>query len=113
MNAALPSQSARGARLFPATTRRDAARFMTTAGAVLLIGCAMPALCQSPATGSVEQGATPMDQMEMTNPQPAQPVFPAPARPQEWWSPFIYDTKFSAQLRTFYFNRDKFDNSRS
>jgi len=113
MNAALPSQSVRGARLFPAATRRDAARSMTTMGAVLLIGCATPALCQSPATGSVEQGATPMDQMEMTNPQPAQPVFTAPAKPQEWWSPFIHDTKFSAQLRTFYFNRDKFDNSRS
>ncbi len=80
---------------------------------MLLIGGVTPALGQAPATESVEQGATPMDQMEMANPQPGQPLVPAPAKPQEWWSSFINDSKFSAQLRTFYFNRDKFDNTRS
>jgi hypothetical protein len=39
-------------------------------------------------------------------------VFPAVA-PPEVKSPFILDSTFSAHLRTFYFNRDKYDNSRS
>jgi hypothetical protein len=94
-------------------SRWEAARCITTIVIMLMIGGITPALGQAPATESVEQGATRMDQMEMANPQPVQPLVPAPAKQPEWWSPFVNDSKFSAQLRTFYFNRDKFDNTRS
>jgi hypothetical protein len=77
---------------------------------MLLIGGVTPALGQVPGTEAVEQGATPMDQSNMANPQPEQNIFPAPAKSD---NPFIDDSKFSAQLRSFYFNRDKYDNSRS
>jgi hypothetical protein len=77
---------------------------------VLLVGGMNPALGQAQSGGSAEQGATPMDQIDMSNPQPGLTVIPAPAKPEEK-SPFIHDSKFSAQLRTFYLYRDKYDNS--
>jgi hypothetical protein len=79
---------------------------------VLLIGGVTPALGQAPSAESVEQGVTPMDKIDMGIPYPGQLVFPAIA-PPEVKSPFILDSTFSAHLRTFYFNRDKYDNSRS
>ena len=57
--------------------RRATAGFITTMTIALLIAAETPALGQAPATESVEQGATPLDQMEMANPQPAQPLVPA------------------------------------
>jgi hypothetical protein len=92
-------------------TRWEAARSIRTITVMLLIAGVTPALGQAPAE-SVEQGTTPMDQMEMANPQPGQTLIAPPAKPEER-SPFIHDSKFSAQLRTFYFNRDKYDPSRS
>ena len=91
--------------------RWQAARYITAMSFMLLVGAVRPVLGQSPTTESVEQGAKPMDQIDMASPQPGQAI-PPPAKPEER-SPFIHDSKFSAQLRTFYFNRDKYDPSRS
>jgi hypothetical protein len=76
---------------------------------MLLIGGLAPALGQTPST--VEQGATPMDRIDMANPQSGQTVFSTP-EPEEK-SPFIDDSKFSAQLRSFYLDRKKYNGSYS
>jgi len=52
----------------------------------------------------------PLDELSMANPQPALTV--PPSKKSEL-PPFFADTRFGAQLKTFYFNRDKFDPSRS
>jgi hypothetical protein len=77
-------------------------------GLMLLISS--PALGQAPS--SVEQGVTPMDRIDMANPQSGHTVFSAPTKPEER-SPFIHDSKFSAQLRSFYLDRKKYDGSYS
>ncbi len=79
---------------------------------MLLLGGATAAQGQEQPADSTDQKATPMDQMEMLEPQPGQALIPAPEGPAET-SPFIRDSKVSAQLRTFYFNRDKYDNTHS
>jgi len=79
---------------------------------LLLVGGMTPALGQVQSAGSAEQGATPMDQIDMSNPQPGNTLVPSPAKLEER-SPFIHDSKFSAQLRTFYFDRKKYDDSYS
>ena len=90
---------------------RSPARFAIGTGLWLLLGGVVPALGQVPPDPTVEQGATPIDQMEMSGPAPAL-VVPVPATPQTT-APFFRDAKFGGQVRTFYFNRDKFDNTRS
>ncbi len=104
-------QSARGTHSCRPVPLWGAEWSMTVMGLWLLIGGVTPALGQAPTIESVEQGATPMDHIDMSGSQPRQPVFPTLA--PEVKSPFIQDSKFDAQLRTFYFNRDKYDNSRS
>jgi len=54
-----------------------------------------------------EQGHTQIDQINLANPE-GELVSPEAARET---SPFFRDTKWSAQLRTFYFDRDKYDDS--
>ncbi len=93
-------------------SRSGAGRSITVMSLMLLIAGVTPALGQSPTIQSAEQGTTPMDQMDMRSSQPWLSVFPTLA-PPEVTSPFIRDSKFDAQLRTFYFNRDKYDNTRS
>jgi len=87
------------------------ARSLTLIGVALLFGATTSAFGQAPASGSVEQGATPMDQIDLGLPYPGQQVFSTP--PPEVKSPFIDDAKFDVHLRTFYFNRDQYTNSRS
>lgn len=48
----------------------------------------------------------------MANPESEREVFPPPATPEQR-SPFIRDTKFSAQLRSYYLDREKYDDSHS
>ena len=60
-----------------------------------------------PPDSSVEQGATEIDQTDLSGPQPEGLVVP------EDKSPFLRDSRFSAQLRTFYFDRDKMDDTTS
>jgi hypothetical protein len=77
-----------------------------------LVFIAELALAQGESTTSVEQGTTPMDQIGMTDRQLSQALVAAPEKPAEM-SPFIRDAKLSAQLRSFFFNREKFDGSHS
>ncbi len=77
-----------------------------------LVFSAETALAQGESILSVEQGATPMHQSDMANPQVGQALVAAPEKPEDI-SPFIHDARFSAQLRSFFFNREKFDGSHS
>ena len=70
------------------------------------------ALAREESSSSTEQGATPMHQSNMASPQPGLALVAAPEKPEDI-SPFIHDARFSAQLRSFYFNREKFDGSHS
>ena len=79
---------------------------------MVLVSGMTPALGQLQSGGSAEQGTTHMDQIDMSNPQSGQTLVPPPAKPEEK-SAFIHDSKFSGQLRTFYFDRKKFDDSYS
>lgn len=76
----------------------------------LLAGSMTSALGQQLPAESAEQGATPMDQVDLANPQPGQALDPAPVEPEKK-SPFFDDAKIGAQARTFYLYRDKYDNS--
>jgi len=99
------------ARSLPPVPRAVAGRLMAVMS-LLLAGGMTPALGQVDSGGTAEQGVTRMDQIDMSNPQPGLALVPPPPKPEEK-SPFIHDTKFGAQLRTFYFNRKKFDDSYS
>ena len=85
-----------------------------TVALVLMLGGIAPALGQAspdvPQTNSTEQGATEIDQIDLSNPEPMEPI--APSASQDTPA-FFRDSKFSAQLRSFYFDRDKYDNSTS
>ena len=91
--------------------RRAALTWSTLMGA-LLIGVVTPAMGADAPDDSVEQGATPVDRLEFSNPQGGQVVVPPPETEAQR-SPFFHDAKLSAQLRTYYFNREKFDSTRS
>src|SRR3982750_2413378 len=58
---------------------------------------------------STEQGSTEIDQSDLSGPNPEGVIAPL----EEEQSPFWRDSKFSAQLRTFYFDRDKYDGAES
>jgi len=81
---------------------------IATLSLFLLTGGASTVLGQQPPVEPVEQGHTPMDEVELANPQPGQPLVPVAPEKK---SPFIDDSKISAQARTFYLYRDKYDNS--
>jgi len=78
-------------------------------GLALLLGGIPPSLAQAQSAGPPAD-PTPMEQLNMANPEPTQAIAPANAPMKE---PFFDDTKISAQARTFYFNRDKYDDTRS
>lgn len=61
---------------------------------------------------STNPGATHMDQLDLTNQMPGQVLFPQ-TEPAKKPNPFIDDSKFSVQFRTYYFYRDKYDDSLS
>ena len=82
-------------------------------GLAVLAITPLPVLAQVGPATSFEQGTTHMDELELANPELLQKLFPAPARPEEEASPFFRDTKISAQARTYYFNGDKFNPTRS
>ena len=90
---------------------RGPARSLILMGIALVFGGMTAAFGQAPSPGSVEQGATPMDQIDLGLPYPGMQVFTTP--PPEVKTPFIDDAKFDVHLRTFYFNRDQYTNSRS
>jgi hypothetical protein len=88
-------------------TRRWSAAIL---GFILLVGAVASAFGQDRPDKSVEQGRTPMDDTDLSNEVPQQEVITE--KPKRRF-PFFDDTKLSAQLRIFYFNRDQFDNSTS
>ncbi|MGH8174183.1 MAG: OprD family outer membrane porin, partial [Rhodanobacteraceae bacterium] len=63
---------------------------------------------QQEIASSTEQGATDIDQTDLSGPQPDGVVTSS-----EETAPFWRDSRFSAQLRTFYFDRDKYDSTSS
>src|SRR5512146_1340616 len=109
--------------------RHASAWSATALGLALLIGASAPALGQQqPAQDqlaqdqlgpeqqpidisaeSTEQGHTEMDQLNLANPE-GELVAPSAAKET---APFFRDTKWNAQLRSFYFDRDKYDGSTS
>jgi len=87
-----------------------AAAHFALAGATLWIGIT-PALAQQPVEAESQYGYhAPLDELSLANPEPALTV---PQAKKEALPPFFADTRFGAQLKTFYFDRDKFDSSRS
>jgi len=74
--------------------------------------CTSTGLAQAPARSSGNQGTTSMDQIDLGNGLPGHLLFAPPEQPGERNS-FIHDSRYGAQLRSFYFNQDKYDNSRS
>ncbi|MBE0626178.1 MAG: outer membrane porin, OprD family [Burkholderiales bacterium] len=84
---------------------------------VLLAGGASPALGQAPAADSAEQGSIPMQKLDLAAPLDGQkqvsPAGAPVAKPPAEQSPFMRDSRFGGVVRTYYFNRDKFDSSRS
>jgi len=90
------------------------ARSLAAMSFVLLLGGMAPALGQGQgqSAGASGEGATPMDQLEMASPEPGHALMPPSAKPAEK-SPFLDDSKISAQMRTYFFDREKYDNSRS
>jgi hypothetical protein len=91
-------------------------RFLVTslvlsfAGVATALGQQLPAEDQQlSAEQTTEQGHTEMDQINLANPE-GELVAPEAAKET---SPFFRDTKWSAQLRSFYFDRDKYDGSES
>jgi hypothetical protein len=87
-----------------------AATRFALAAATLWIGTA-PTLAQQYIGAESRYGfQTPLDELSLANPAPALTV---PGAEKEELLPFFADTRFGVQLKTFYFNRDKFDPSRS
>ena len=82
-------------------------------GLTVLAITPVPVSAQVGSASLSEQGTTHMDELELANPELLQLLFRAPEKPEEEASPFFRDTKISAQARTYYFNRDKFNPARS
>jgi hypothetical protein len=82
------------------------------AGLISLVFLPDSALARGDSATSVEQGATPMHQIDMSSLQSGQPMAAEPGKPAGQ-SPFFEDARFNAQLRSFFFNREKFDGSHS
>jgi len=91
---------------------RTLAWLLAALSLMLLLGRVSPAAAQGQSAGSGGEGATSMDQIDMANPAPGQALGSPPAAPAER-SPFVDDSKISAQLRTFYFNRENFNDTRN
>jgi hypothetical protein len=64
---------------------------------------------QNPAKDSVNPGQAPLDQLSLSNPQ-GKHITPPPEKQDKAFQ-FFTDSKFAAQVRSYYFYRDKFDDS--
>jgi hypothetical protein len=81
------------------------------AGLVLMAGLVAPALCADPVPDSSDVDTLTLEKMELANP-PAGGIVPPP-EPEVKRIPFFHDAKWGLQLRTYYLDREKFDDSRS
>jgi len=80
--------------------------------ATILPICTGTSLAQVPPRSSGNQGTTSMDQIDLGSGLPGHLLFTPPEQPADR-NPFIHDFRYGAQLRSFYFNQDKYDNARS
>jgi len=65
----------------------------------------------NPVKDSANPGQAPLDQLNLANPQ-GKTIIPPPEKPDKALQ-FFTDSKVAAQLRSYYFYRDKFDDSLS
>jgi len=97
------------------TVRRHLVRpvwWLTAAIALILsVGGMAPAQGADQSGNSVEQGTTPMDEIDLSSPQPGQVVIPPSEQPEKKRFPFFDDTTVKGQLRTFFMFRDNYDHS--
>ncbi|HUN68084.1 MAG TPA: OprD family outer membrane porin, partial [Burkholderiales bacterium] len=93
-------------------TRGDASLLTLAASLALLAGASAPALGQTKPRSSANQGVTPMDEIDLGTPLPAHMSFQPPENPEDR-VPFIHDSRFGAQLRSFYLKQDKFNGTAS
>ena len=93
-------------------TRGDASLLTLAASLALLAGASAPALGQTKPRSSANQGVTPMDEIDLGTPLPAHMSFQPPENPEDR-VPFIHDSRFGAQLRSFYLKQDKFNGTTS
>jgi hypothetical protein len=85
-------------------------------GLAMLAGSNLPAMAQDDVPvmarvllpSSTEQGAVHIDQSDMASP-PMPAIFEPEEKPE--LAPFFRDSKFSAQARSYYLNRKKFDDT--
>jgi len=82
-----------------------ARRAISLAAAVLLLAVVAAGTARAQ---QAHGDGTPMDSLNMANPGADQPAAAPAGR-----SAFIEDSKFNAQLKSFYFNRDRYDPSRA
>jgi hypothetical protein len=84
---------------------------LSSLGAAFLVTIGTPILAaEPPPDDSTEKHATPIDRNDMTKPTTGEPVVPPPA-PDVQRIPFFHDAKFAAQLRTYYLDRHKYDDT--
>ena len=86
----------------PAIAQEDAPEIAVEEGVPVMSRVLLPS--------STEQGAVPLDESSLAS-EPLPAIF-APDEKSEL-APFFRDSKFSAQVRSFYLNRKKFDTSHS
>ena len=96
----------------PYRRHRVAMRTMLSAATLTLMGASLIPASAFAVTDSTEQGATPVDKADMAGPFPEQPVVTAPVPPEKRM-PFFDDAKVSAQARTYYLDRDNYDDSKN
>jgi len=90
--------------------------FATTATRVALVAATLgtwtaPTLAEwNIGDGSRQGYGTPLDELNLANPEPELSV---PLAKKAELPPFLADTRFGAQLKTFYMNRDNFDPTRN
>lgn len=96
----------------PQTRQSGPRRQLNATALALLLGGMSQAMGQSPSAGPPVGDATAMDQLDLANPATKQALL-APSAATAKKEPFFDDTKVSAQVRSFYFNRDKYDDTRS
>ena len=79
-------------------------------GILFLLLCNDSATAGEPITSTTEQGVTEMRELGVAD-QPASPVLADAPETYEGISPFLRDSTFNGQIRTYFFHRQNFDDS--
>jgi hypothetical protein len=84
---------------------------LSSVAAALLVTSSVTVLAaEPPPQDSTEKHATPIDRIDLTKPSAGEPVVPQPAADAQR-IPFFHDAKLAAQLRTYYLDRHKYDDT--